>query len=385
MRMKNALIGSIALGTLASGVIAAGTVGAQELRFASGYPSGSIPAEALEVYEQTLEDLSEGSVSIRAFHLSLLDLEETATGIREGLADMGIVLTPYSVAEFPHMNMISELSMLLETEGMTTEHRGPAFAGAMMEYVFNHCPECKEDFLEQNQIYLGGASSPEYALLCTTEVRTLDDLDGKRLRIGGPQWARWADELGASPSTMSVNEIYEGLNQGVVDCSVQSAPELSVFQLFDIVDNITVDTPGGVFGGVGSSNMNANTWRGLDDDQRGALLRAGATLSAEFTWRYEAEGIENLERARDEGIAIHEADEALIDATRSFIERDLEAIAESYADRYGIENSEEMIDEFRPILERWVELASDLADSEELADLYWDEIYSEIDPSTYGM
>ena len=367
------------------GLAAAQPLAAQTLNFASGYPADSITAEALEVYAERLQEYADGNLSVRLFHLSLLNLEETSGGLRDGIADLGIVLTPYFSGEFPHMNMVAELSMLLESEGVDAEHPGPAFAGAMMEYVFTTCSACRDDFQRQNQVFLGGAASPEYALLCTTPVTDAEAIEGKRLRVGGAQWARWADALGASPTSMSVNEINEGLSQGVVDCSVQSAPELSVFQLFDVVEDITVGTPGGVFGGVGSSNINADTWRGLEDQQREALLRAAAVLSAEFTWRYEREGLENLERAEAEGIAIHEADMSLIEATQAFIGRDVDRIADNYAENHGVADSHDMVDAFRPILERWVDLAAGLDDADELAELYWDELFSELDPAGYGV
>ncbi|MFV8834886.1 C4-dicarboxylate TRAP transporter substrate-binding protein [Aquisalimonas sp.] len=367
------------------GLAAAQPVAAQSLNFASGYPADSITAEALEVYADRLQEYADGALSARLFHLSLLNLEETSGGLRDGIADLGIVLTPYFPGEFPHMNMIAELSMLLETEGMDAEHPGPAFAGAMMEYVFFNCSSCREDFQSQNQVFLGGASSPEYALLCTTPVTDAEAVEGKRLRVGGAQWARWADAMGASPASMSVNEINEGLSQGVVDCSVQSAPELSVFQLFDVVEDITVGAPGGVFAGVGSSNINADTWRGLDDQQREALLRASAVLSAEFTWRYESEGLENLERAEAEGITVHEADGSLIEATQAFIGRDVDRIADSYAEDHGVADSHDRVEAFRPILERWVELTAGLEDADALAELYWNELLSELDPADYGL
>jgi len=84
--------------------------------------------------------------------------------------------------------------------------------------------------------------------------------------------------MGTNPITMSVNEIYEGLSQGAVDCSVQSTAELSVFNLFEVANAITRNYPDGVFSGVGVGNINKGTWQGLSKDQRQALLRAAATL-----------------------------------------------------------------------------------------------------------
>lgn len=380
--MKNTSIG---VGLAVLGLVSPLSAHATDLRFASGYPQGSITSDALAVFESRLDELSGGELGARVFELSLLNLRETPSGIRDGMADMGVVLTPYFPSNFAHTNMVAEVSMSIELTDGGSDQAGLVYTGAMSEFIFLNCEECRDEFAAQNQLFLGSAATPPYSLLCREKVGSLDALEGKNLRTSGAQWARWAESVGANPITMSVNEIYEGLSQGVVDCSVQSTSELSVFNLFEVVDDITVNYPSGVFSGVGSANINLDTWRSLSEAQRKALLEATAILSAEFSWGYEQGAVDNEETARKQGIGITQATDAMNADNREFIRADLETIAQGYSERYGIENAEARIETFRELLSKWRGLIDDVQSSEELADIYWEEVFSKVDAGQYGL
>ncbi|WP_339798653.1 C4-dicarboxylate TRAP transporter substrate-binding protein [uncultured Marinobacter sp.] len=369
---------------LIAGMTAASTLNATTLRFASGYPTGSITSEALEVFQEKLKTYSDGSLDVRIFELSLLNLAETPPGIRDGMADMGVVLTPYFPRDFPNTNMVAEVSMSVELGSEPPSQVGLVYTGAMSEYILFHCTDCQDEFDAQNQLFLGSAATPPYSLLCREKIDSMEALAGKNLRTSGAQWARWAEAVGANPITMSVNEIYEGLSQGVVDCSVQSTSELSVFNLFEVIDDITVNYPSGVFSGVGAGNINKQAWQALDNSQREALLKAAASLSAEFSWGYEAGAVENEEISRNQGIGITEASEEMREANRTFIEDDLEGIAANYSERYGVADAPEKIRVFRELLTKWGDLIDNVESGEELAELYWEEVFSKVDASSYG-
>ncbi|MFW5825744.1 MAG: hypothetical protein ACOCVV_12375, partial [Marinobacter sp.] len=137
---------AVAMGLLA---LAPTTLQATELRFASGYPSGSITSDALDVFTERLDELSGGDLGVRVYELSLLNLKETPSGIRDGMADMGVVLTPYFPADYPHTNMVAEVSMSIElTEGGSSQ-AGLVYTGAMSEFIFTECAECREEFAAQ--------------------------------------------------------------------------------------------------------------------------------------------------------------------------------------------------------------------------------------------
>ena len=358
---------------------------ARSISYATGYPPNSIGSDAAMKYASALERISDGDLKAKVYSMSLLSFSEAAPGIRDGMADSGFVLFSYFPAEFPNTNLVSELTMLLQLDDVEPSKAGLAYVGAMSEFIFQDCPECVQEFAAQNQVFTGASASAPYMLLCNDKVVSQSGIRGKRVRSAGAQWARWAEAVGATPVTISVSDAYEALNQGVLDCSISSSVDLDIFKLSEVVEHVTPDVPGGVFGGTGVNNVNREVWQSLSEKQRKDLLHASAVLGAEISWDYQAGATKELENAPDEGIAVHDADASLCEATQAFIEKDAQTIADNYAKRHGIERSSEMVETFRGILSKWVDRVADVDNADDLAELYWNEIYSKVDVSSYGL
>lgn len=369
---------------LAAGAFIATTASAQTtLRYAVGFPTGAAP-EAARVYAEAVKKYTANTINLKVFDLSLLNLAEMSSGLGQGIADIGYVLTPYTPAEYPHVNMASELSMLMALQNDPSGKAGMAFAGAIAEFIFAKCPECNTDFSRQGQVYTGTGGSSPYMLLCTKPMRTTDDLKGARLRAGGAAWARWGRQLGATPASMPGNEIFEAMKQKVVECSVQSAPELSGLNLKEVTTDITPSLPGGVFSGA-TTNINQDVWRKLTEDQRRGMLRAGTVMGAQTTFRYYTYAKRDMEQAIAKGAKLHQADPALLKASRAAIENDIPNISTLYTRQHNVKRADALIAAMRPLITKWSQLVEPVESAEALADLYWNEVYSKVDVKVHGM
>lgn len=380
-RIINAVLSSLML----SAALAA-AADARELRYAMGFPPGSDSDKAARVYADVVSKNSDGKLTIKVYPLSLLNFAETSAGLRDGIADIGYLLAPYFPAEYPHFNLIAESSMqLLLLNDRVRGREGMAYVGAMAEFVFFNCPECKADFTRQNQVFTGNAGSSPYGLTCNKPVVTEADLKGKRLRVAGSHWSRWATYMGATPVTMSSNDALEAMQQGVVDCVVVSAPELTNLGIMEAVTDVTMAVPGGIFAGTAVTQVNADTWRSLDKSERQALLRSSAVMPAYIPYIYHQRESELLDQVRKKGGTVHEADPGLVQKTREFVQQDMTSIVDYFAKTHAVKNGEQMLATFRPILERWVDLVQDVNSTEQLTELYWNEVYSRIDVDTHGL
>lgn len=336
-------------------------------------------------YAESVSELSDGDLKVRVFPMSLLNFAETSGGLRDGMADIGFVLTSYFPAEFPHSNVVVESSMLLSLlDDKVRGKEGMVFMGALSEFTFFHCPECNQEFANQNQVYTGSTGGSSYGLVCSQPVETAADLRGMRLRVGAANWSRWTEAVGASPVTMSGNEMYEALSQGVVGCIVLAAPEIHNFGLADVVTDINMDVPGGPMP-IAGTNINVNTWRSLTPDQRTIMMRAASVFSAGVPWIYHQQEDRILAEAEERGVKIHHADADLIKKTDSFIEKDADFIATDYKERYNVSRGEEMITTFRGLLEKWAGLVQNVDSEQQLVDLYWNEVFSKVDVSRHGL
>lgn len=337
---------------LAMTCTAATPLAADQVSYSHGFAVESAVGQASENFAEAVDERSKGDLTVRIFPMTLLNLLETGPGIRDGLADMGYVLAPYYAAEYPHYSLLHELTMSVNLREMTGKE-SLAYAGAITEYTFHECDECQADFAAQNQVYLSGATSSIYSLLCTTPVVTPEDMKNKKIRAGSPSFSRFAEQFGATGIQMPANEVFEGLSQGVLDCAMLSAPELTTYSLKDVVSDVTLGVPGGIYAGAAVGNMNMESWRGLTDDQRAAMLWGANVLSADISWNYHEQEEENLTMARERGIQVHEASDEFREEIRTYVRADLKDVAEVFASEYGVSDPQAMIDDFMPVLERW--------------------------------
>lgn len=360
----------------------AGAANAAELTFAGGWPPNSGPTGALESFATAVGELSNGEVSVRVFPLSLLSFAEANAGVRDGIADMTANLLAYFPAEFANFNMLAEFSELAELEEFAGELSSTAFAGANMEYVFQSCPACMDEINAQNQVYLGAASTTTYVLQCVVPLNSVADLQGKRIRTAGAYWARWAEAVGATPVSMSVNETLEGLNQGVVDCTASNTADFVNFGFIDVVKYVYLGLPGAQFNTP--FTMNKDSWNALSDEHKTALLRAHAKLAADMTWVYIQEARAGRERAPGLGIEYTDAAPELVALNREFIANDKDEVARIYQERFNITTGAAAATALTELMTKWTDLTRNVTSSEELAEIYWNEIFSKIDVATYG-
>lgn len=376
----------IAVAAAALSITAAmpGAVQAKDLRIALGLPEVYAAFEPLSTFAATLE--KEAGLASKVYAMSLLTLAETAGGVRDGLTDIGFVVFPYAPVEFSEVNLIANLSMLATT-GQLVEIPGAAMAGASMEYTLLNCPDCMTQMKANNQVYLSGASTTAYGLLCTKPISSAEDVKGKRFRAGAANYARWAEVLGGSAVSVPGNEVYDAMSQGIVDCTMSNLGDLIGGRYIDVSTHVTIGAPGGTFLGLGAANVNRDVWLELTQEQRAEMLKAASRLSADLVYAYLEDDLEGLAAAKEKGVELIEGDESLIKASADFVAGDIATVSDQFTNQFGVKNVEEKIATFRTLVDKWKGLTAEIGegDVDKLADLYWTEIVSKVDPATHGM
>ena len=365
-------------------VLAAGsTAQAAELRYATGFGPNSTGANASNAAADYLSQITNGEMTMQVFPQSLLGFAEMSSGVRDGIADAGFVLFPYFPAEYRNSSLIADLNMVLTLE-QTGDRGGLAWTGALTEYIVMHCDACRAEIAEQNQVYTS-TSATEYNLLCKPEVNTEADLKGLKIRAPGGNWNRWVEAFGAVPVSLPFAEMYEGMSQGIIDCSIASFTELVDQGLMDEVTSIVTDVPGGAFGGSAMFNINRDVWQSMTAGERESYMKAANYGGAITSWEYRANNAAAREKAIAAGIDVHEADQALHDKTMEWIRNDIATVTQLYSEKYGVENTQESADAFLEIFGKWAGLVDGIDSGEALADLIWQEVGSKVDFETYGM
>lgn len=356
---------------------------AKELRFAIGYPPNSAPVKVMEDYAAKVSELTGGDLTVKVFPSSLLSFPETSPGVRDGIADMGLLATGYHPTEYPINNLVPNTTIQMINFGDDVKGReAMAFASALTEYTFFHCPGCNDEFRAQNQVFTSIASTSAYYLMCNKPIGSADALAGLRMRAPS-NWARWTAYVGGNPVSITLGEMNEGMSQGVLDCLVASAAELVNWNLTSLVTDIAVGVPGGVAAGA-PVNINRDTWQALSAEERSALMKAGAYSQAQYAWAFQQAEAQALDAAKAAGAKVADADASIVAKTKDFVVKDTAAMLDEVASKYGIEDGAAMLDTFAPILEKWVGLAATIDDVETYEEALWTEIFSKVDVDTHG-
>lgn len=374
--MKFTLNGILAATALS--VAFTGAAHAKELRFAIGVPDKFTIVKAMQYFEDTIPGRTNGEITAKLFTgSSLMSFSETLTGVRDGIADMGYVVSAYHRAELPESNLIGDL-------GMTGAHP-IVMAGAASEYCFTDA-ECTDEYQRMGQVFLGFASTPPYRLISKEPLETLDDIQGKKIRSFSA-YGRWAQDLGGTQVNLPAGEIYEAFTQGTIDVNMHPYEALVTLNLADVAKYVT-DIQLGTFYINALFNTNQDLWQSLSAEKRIAIMDTaaegiGRAASATFV---EDQQFHNGGAAAL-GVTVVQPDQAVIDATQAFLAKDVPGIAQLNEEQFGVTGAAPKIDRFRALIAKWEGLVAgvDAADPAAVASLFQANLFGGIDKSTYGM
>lgn len=185
---------------------------------------------------------------------------------------------------------------------------------------------------------------------------------------------------------MPGSDIYGALGQGVVDCTANGTSELLGYRFIDVTSSITLGVPGSVYAGTAPAIFRRNTWQEMDTEQRAIVLEASADLAADVVVAWHQSEREGLAAAKEKGIEVVEASPGLREENEKFVELDLAAAEQQFSEHYGVNNVAEKSEKMRELIVKWQDLTRGIdTDADALAEVYWDEVFSKLDPSVYGM
>lgn len=375
-------------GSMAGIFAAAGAVAASaqvdSTRMATGQPEQNGESVGLTLFADYLTN--NAGIKTDVYLLSLLSLAEIPDGLRDGIVGIGNVVTAYKPVEYSETNLIANLSMLV-TEGENTNNPSAAMSGAVMEYVLFNCDDCLAQYDSMNQVFFGSASTNPYALLCAPPVQTLADMKGLSFRSGATNFTRWASHVGAATVSIPGNEMYDAMAQGLIDCTMLAINELVGVSLIDVVNNVMVGVPGGVFAALANNNVNKDFWKSMSDEQRRAYVAGTPRMVADVIIAQNRLLDESLAAAQERGIEIIDADQEVMDSYSTFVANDLPVIAEEFRSQYGLQDVDQKIEIARGLIDKWKALTADIDsnDADALVALYEQEIFSKLDLATYGL
>lgn len=308
---------------------------------------------------------------------SLSNAKSTLPAVRNGIADIGVLALTYFPAEFPYAQLISNMAMFSENP--------PAIAAAVTELVVLDCKPCRDEFTSKGLVYTSTYSTTPYTLISKTPIDDPANLKGKKFRSAGTLWDRWANYVGGTAINVSSAEMFEALDRGGVDVAIFSPSALKSFSLWDIA-KYDVMLGLGTYAAMSLFTMNQSFWRDLTPDQRKILLDGSALGVMGVTFAYMDSDDEVLQEAKQHNVNIVKPSEALVKQRDAFVEEDSKKLQQLAKDQYGINDAEPIIKRYRELIKKWEGIVQEVGlDRNKLAERMQQEIYSKVDPKTYGM
>lgn len=363
---------------VAAGLAFAATADARDLRIASGAPPAH-PSNGFlyKPFAEYIKEESGGSLGTIELGTEVVGLGQMKDALQTGLVDVGNLLPLYFPAELPNFALAGELSL--------SGRDAHAMSAALTEYTVT-CQSCQKELADFGMVYLGSGSSDQYALLTKVPVKSADDIKGLRLRSGGAPYTRWAEHFGATPVSVSVLETFEAMSQGTIDGSMASIGDLLAFRLIELVKDVTV-IPLGTYFATSNLTTAKPTWQSLSLDERQAMARAANRANADMAqrWGYDFPAIAK-KAAEEAGITIEDASPEFTQAAQDFAIADRETAAQISAERFGMADADERVAEFVRLIEKWEAISDEVGhDKDAMVQKVWDEVWSKVDFSTYGM
>ncbi|OHZ00445.1 hypothetical protein BC443_16740 [Salinicola sp. MIT1003] len=136
-------------------------------------------------------------------------LELTANGA----VDVGSFVPAYYPGQMPLMSLVNSLPLTWDD---------PILAMETQKYLAENNSYVKDELEENNLHPILFHGLPPYRLQCTEPVRSIEDIEGLRVRTFGEWPPIMFEKLGAVPVNIAMTEVYEGLQRGSLDCSYLS-------------------------------------------------------------------------------------------------------------------------------------------------------------------
>lgn len=251
-----------------------------KLRVASLYGPDNWFTSPMEAYTARIEARTEGKITFEYFYAgSLVPTKEMTSALGAGLFDFGFVLPSYEPAKFSVDEWQGSLAI------PTNQNPILEFATtALSHFEWTTGLEAHTNQFTQagiQPVMPSFSISGAYGLLCKSNNETLADMAGKRSRVAGSTWTGEAQNLGLTPVSLPITEVYQAFQSGVIDCWMGHIADAGANGVFDHGKYFNL--------GIGLTaysqalyGFNKDTWDSFPEDVKDIIWDETAAYAAEL-------------------------------------------------------------------------------------------------------
>lgn len=324
------------------------------------FPEGALFSRPNEAFISTIEDLSGGAMTFNlSYGQALFASNETTAAVRDGITDLAFF-------QFSSEPSGWELETAVGTalSGALDSHQpGVAelagFAGTAEASFDDEATQA--EFAAQGVVPVVPrfAHHDAYNQLCTSQVTSLADAQGKIIRTPGPVWEEETKALGFSPVSIPPLEQFEALQRGVVDCVVGPLRDWALLDLFSAADYLLLDDRAGYTGNIGAFIANQTWWDSLPAGARNIVFRAAYEYLATYAITSVQRDVVSAKAALASGSAhIDSMDDDYLDALLAAQKSERDAVLASPPGGVDAATVESIVDDTHSAFADWVDFLS---------------------------
>ena len=170
--------------------------------------------------------------------------------------------------------------------------------------------ELGQEFLNESEelglgvkgLYFGEEGFRHFFTVDSKPISSPADMKGMKIRVSNdPIMTKMVQSLGATPSPVSMSEIYTSMQNGTIDGAEQPTVNYAGNSFQEVGPNLTLD--GHTLGAM-MTIITDKAWNSLNEEQQGWILEAGKTASDYCREVSEQKEKEVLEQLKADGINV---------------------------------------------------------------------------------
>ena len=231
------------------------------LRMASQNPeSSNSHIYTIMPWVKKLEEVTNNQVKVEVYaSQTLVKGKDAWEGVKNGIADMSWCFHGYWPGMTPLADVIS-----LPALGFDSAEKG----SEVLWKLYEKFPSIQKEFSD-NKVLLFYTSHPYILITKDKQVKTIEDLQGLKIRMTGGPPTEMMKALGGIPMMIPMPDNYISLQKGIIDGMGSPWEALQAFRLYEVVNYYTAAPFPAVYFSV---VMNKKKWDTLPEDIQTAIM-----------------------------------------------------------------------------------------------------------------
>ena len=239
------------------------------LRGASLFDEEHAYTKTLREFERLIQESYDGDIEFEMFlNGELGDESDFVTFLQQGVGIDYAIMAPSNMAVFAPAIPLMDMPFLFRD----LDHWNAVLSSDVLKPL-------EDELYEKADIkVLGYAGGGTRNLVSSERITNIDELKGHKMRVmGAPIQAKIFSAIGAEPSAIAYNEVYNAIQTGVIEGFENEAASVQNLKFYEVAPDITL-TKHAIT--VRPLTMSGKTFRKLPEDLQAIVLDAGAKAGA---------------------------------------------------------------------------------------------------------